>query len=120
MEMARLELYHGQFNLDKRDNLSEIPAGKAVFGIFAIVDENPVNCRYVAVAHNLREAVRELYETPPGEGMKNFMQGAWIPMLVYNLDVAAEDVLLEREKEEWIKRYNPKIDVEGEYPGYYE
>lgn len=115
-----MEIYHEKFNLDKRDNLSDLPAVAAIFGIFAIVNEEPANCRYVDVTDNLQQAVRDLYESPPGNGMLHFMHGAWIPMLVYELRPGVGREEMEREKAVWIKQYSPKIDEEGEYPGYYE
>ena len=118
--IKKLEVWHKDFNLDKKDNLNEIPTEKAIFGIFGIVNEEPINCRYVSETDNLRDTVKDVFENPHGEGMKKFMNGPWIQMLVYELmpDSKKED----REKivEEWRQKYDPKIDEEGEYPGYYD
>ncbi len=118
--IVKLEVWHKDYNLDKKDNLDEVPTGKAVFGIFGIVNEEPINCRYVGEADNLREVVKDVFENPQGEGMKKFMQGPWIQMLVYELmpDSTKED--REKAVEEWKQKYDPKIDEEGEYPGYYD
>lgn len=117
---VRLEVWHKDYNLDKKDNLNEIPAEKAVFGIFGIVNEEPLNCRYIAEAENLREAVRDVFENPQGEGMKKFMQGPWIQMLVYELMPNSTKEDREKVVEEWKLNYKPKIDDDGEYPGYYD
>ena len=106
--------------MDKKDNLSELPTEKAVFGIFGIVNDEPINCRFIWETENLQEAVKDVFENPQGEGMKKFMQGPWIQMLQYEL--LPESTKEEREKlaDEWKQKHDPKIDEEGEYPGYYD
>ena len=47
---VELTIYHKDYNLDKKDNLEEVPESPAVFGIFAIIHEKPVNCRYIGEA----------------------------------------------------------------------
>ena len=118
--LVKLEVWHKNYNLDKKDNLSEVPIEKAIFGIFGIVNEEPINCRYVDDTENLRESVKDIFENPQGEGMKKFMQGPWIQMLVFELmpDSTKED--RKKAVDEWKQKYNPKIDEDGEYPGYYE
>lgn len=118
--LAQLKIFHPAYNLDKADNLAEIPAVKAVFGIFAIVNDEPANCRYAGETEDLGRTVKELFENPPGEGLRKFMQGSWIQMLVYEL--VPDSLWEERQKtlEEWVKKYNPQVDDEGEYPGYYD
>jgi hypothetical protein len=118
--IVKLEVWHKDYNLDKKDNLSEVPTEKAVFGIFGIVNEEPINCRYVAEAENLRDAVKDVFENPQGEGMKKFMQGPWIQMLVYELMPGSAKEDREKVVEEWKQKHDPKIDEEGEYPGYYD
>ena len=117
---VQLEVWHARFNLDGKDNLQELPQESAVFGIFGIVHEAPVNCRYVASTDNLQQAVRELFENPPGKGMEKFMQGPWIQMLVYELMPGAPAHVMQQAAQEWQEKHQPKIDEEGEYPGYYD
>jgi len=117
--IVKLEVWHKDYNLDKKDNLSELPLEKAVFGIFGIVNEIPINCRYIGESDNLQEAVRNVFEKPEGGGMKKFMQGPWIQMLVYELMPASSKEEREKNAAEWTGKYSPKIDDEGEYPGYY-
>lgn len=118
--LVKLEVWHKDYNLDKKDNLNEVPTEKAVFGLFGIVNEEPINCRYIAESENLREAVKDVFEIPRGEGLKKFMQGPWIQMLVY--EIMPGSTIKEREKAvaEWKQKYGPKIDNDGEYPGYYD
>lgn len=119
-QLEKLEIFHQDFNLDKKHNLDEIPEVKAVFGIFAIVNEEPLNCRYIASTDNLRQSVKDLFLNPPGEGMKKFMQSAWIQMLVYEPlgDLSAAEAA--RLLDNWREKHRPNIDDDGEYPGYYE
>lgn len=117
---VKLEVFHKDYNLDKKDNLSELPESKAVFGVFAIVNEEPINCRYISETDNLLKSVKDLFENPPSEGLKKFMQGPWIQMLVYELIHDSTKEEREQIVEEWNKKYDPKIDEEGEYPGYYD
>jgi hypothetical protein len=53
--MVKFEVWHKNFNVDKKDNLLELPTEKALFGIFGIVDEEPINCRYVSEVENFME-----------------------------------------------------------------
>lgn len=111
---VQLTVYHKDYNLDKKDNLDSVPEKPAVFGIFAIIHEKPVHCRYVGQADNLRAAVKDLFENPPTDGLKEYMQGPWIQMLVYE-EMESED---DRKKavEDWTKEHDPKCDEKGEYP----
>jgi hypothetical protein len=116
--VVKMEIFHKEYNLDKKENLDELPETPAVFGIFSIIHEVPVHCRFVAATDNLRKSVRDVFENPQGEGLKKFMQGPWIQMLCYDemKDSSEED---RKQKEaDWIKQYEPKITDEGEYPEY--
>ncbi|WP_205514654.1 hypothetical protein [Longitalea arenae] len=114
-----MEIFHSPFNLEQKDNLDQLPPSAAVFGIFAIVNEQPVNCRYVGYTDNLRQSIAALFEHAEG-GLKLFMQGPWIKMLKYQLtgELAADKQ--QQFINEWNNKYYPRIDSKGEYPGYYE
>ncbi len=118
MEDKKVELtiYHKDYNLDKKDNLESIPEDPAVFGIFAIIHEKPVHCRYVGEASNLRAKVKDLYENPGDEGFGKFMQGPWIQMLVYESMADSSEEDRSKAVEEWKKEHDPKCDEKGEYP----
>lgn len=120
LTLEKTEIFHADFNLDKKDNLHDLPEDAAVFGIFAIVDNEPVNCRYTGYTKNLRQAVRELFENPPSEGLKHFMQGPWIQLLMYECKPAGTTEEMQQLLADWETRYHPKIDADGEYPGYYD
>lgn len=116
-EIVQTEVFHPDYNLDKKDNLDTVPEGAAVYGFFAIIHEKPVHCRFVGETENLRQAVKARFEqNEPEDGLRKFMQGPWIKFLMYKPtpEASAED----RQKlvEEWTKEHNPKIDENGEYP----
>ena len=117
-KIKQIQVYHKAYNLDKKDNLDEVPEGEAVFGIFAIIHEKPVNCRFVGETDNLRKRVRELFEKAEaeGEGFKEFMQGPWYKLLLYELMPGSKAEDRQKKVKEWTKEYNPKIDEKGEYP----
>jgi len=113
---VQLEIFHKDYNLDKKDNLETLPEEAAVFGIFAIIHEKPVHCRYIGEAANLRAKVKDLFENPGDEGFAKFMQGPWIQMLVYELMPDASEDDRKKAAEDWTKKHEPKCDEKGEYP----
>ena len=118
--LVKQEIWCRDYNLNKKDNLADLPSQSAVFGVFAIVAGEPANCRFIGETTNLQAAIRNLFEEPGSDGMKKFMQGPWIRMLFYELlpDAGRE----ERQKavETWTRQYNPGVAEDGEYPGYYD
>jgi hypothetical protein len=113
------EIWHKDHNLSKKHNMHDVPQESAVFGVFGIVNEEPVNCRYIGETDNLRDSIVSLFEHPESEGMKKFMQGPWIQMLQYELMPGSSRNDRLKVASEWTQRFNPKIDEDGEYPGYY-
>jgi len=116
---AQTEIWHKDYNLDKKDNLSQLPHEAAVFGVFAIVHDQPVNCRYIGSTDDLQSAIKALFEEPPGPGLKKFMQGPWIQLLSFELMPGATVEERQKVREEWTRKYQPAIDEDGGYPGYY-
>jgi hypothetical protein len=116
--VVKMEVFHRDYNLDKKDNLNELPEDPAVFGIFAIIHETPIHSRYVGSTDNLRKAVKDVFENPNSEGLKKFMQGPWIQMLCYELMPDSKEEDRKKKEEDWAKRYEPQITDEGEYPEY--
>jgi len=116
--VVKLEIFHREFNIDNKDNLSEIPDKPAVFGVFAVINDTPVHPRYIGSCENLQKKVRELYESPNSEGLRKFMQEEWIQMLCYEIvDNLTSEQLLEKERK-WISFYKPGVDSDGEYLEY--
>ena len=116
--VVKKEIFHKDYNLDKKDNLDELPETPAVFGIFAIIHNVPVHARYVGASDNLRKAVRAVFENPGNEGLKKFMQGPWIQMICYEELPNSSEEARKQKEEEWTRKYEPKITDEGEYPEY--
>jgi hypothetical protein len=119
LNFVKLEIFHKDYNLDKKDNLSGLPEEKAIFGVFAIVNDMPMNCRYIGETENMKESIKNLFENPQSAGLKKFMQGAWIKMLLYEplKNISKEEC--QKKLEDWNLKYTPIINEEGEYPGYY-
>lgn len=117
--ITTIQVRHYAYNLEKKDNLQELPSQEAVFGIFGIVDEKPVNCRFIGQSDHLQSAIRSLFEDPPGEGLRRFMQGPWIQLLLYIEMPGSSREERQKVVEQWSQTYAPKIDPDGEYPGYY-
>jgi hypothetical protein len=115
-KIVHVNVCHKNYNLDKKDNLDTLPTQPAVFGIFAIIHEKPVHCRFVGETDNLQQAIRDQFEKPEGEGMKKFMQGPWYKWVTYELMPEASPEDRKNAVEKWTKEHNPKIDEKGEYP----
>ncbi|WP_221418061.1 hypothetical protein, partial [Fulvivirga kasyanovii] len=71
------------------------------FGVFGIVNDEPINCRFIGESENLRDTVKTLFEAPPSEGMKKFMQGPWIQMIKYDLLPESGDQERKKAVDEW-------------------
>jgi len=119
-QRTMLEIWHKEFNLEGRDNLSFLPQEKGVFAVLAMVGTSPANCRYVAAAGNIRDAITDLFEGTGGVGMKKFMQGPWYKVSLYRVMAEATGEELKAEAEKWISELKPAILNDGEYPGYYD
>jgi hypothetical protein len=117
--VLKMKIWHKGYNPGKKDNLQHVPSQKAVFGIFGIVGDLPVNCRFVGETENLQAEIRDLFEHSAGHGLKIFMQGPWIHMLQYSLMPASSTEERTREADAWKQQYEPRVDTDGEYPGYY-
>jgi hypothetical protein len=111
-------LFHKDYNLDKKDNIAQIPTEPAVFGLFAIIHEKPLHCRYIGETENLQQAIRDLFEKAGdvSEGFEKFMHGPWIQRMVYEIMPGSSPEDRQKTVEEWTKKYNPKCDEKGEYP----
>ena len=116
--VVQTEIAHHDFNIDKKDNLDEFPAKPAVFGVFGIINDTPVHPRYVSSTNNLRQAIKDLFENPPCEGMKNFMQGNWVQMLCYELMEGLPEEETAKKAQQWVEEYKPAVNPDGEYPRY--
>jgi hypothetical protein len=116
MATETIEINHAKYNLEAKDNLRSLPTQPAVYGIFAVIDGQPVHCRCVMHCQDLQESVRWHFEEEPHTGLRAFMQGPWIKLLVYELKpVGTTEEALAAEVVKWANRYEPYCDERGEY-----
>jgi hypothetical protein len=112
-EKKSVLLYQEDNNLDRLDNLSELPEEKAVYGICGRINGEAVNCRYIGETDNLRQSVRNHFgDQEPRECLREFMQSIKLKMLVFELlpDSTPEtrlDVV-----QQWEQEYNPACNAE--------
>ena len=102
-------IYERNNNLDKRDNLDELPGEKAVYAIYSRINGRAANCIYVGETNNLQSAIMSHFQ--PSElntGLKDFMQSIKLKALVYTLmpDSTKEERM--RIVSEWKKEKQPK------------
>jgi hypothetical protein len=104
-KILRMQLFKKDNNLDQKDNLDEVPEETAVFTICGRVNGFAANPRYVGATKNLREAVKELFNTTDCVGQ--FMNSIKLKDLLY--EVVAEDQL-ENKKAEWESKFKPQCN----------
>ena len=111
-------IFHKDYSVEGKENVKTVPKDPAVFGIFSMIHEKPVHCRYVGETENLQQTVINLFEkgTDISEGFAKYMHGTWIKRMLYVLMPGS--TLQERQKEaaEWTQKYQPACDENGEYP----
>jgi hypothetical protein len=113
-----MRVRHRDFDIEGCDNMELLPDERAVFGLFAMIRDEPVNCRYIGQTQDLQRAVRSLYESPETEGLRRFMQGPWVKLLQYTIMTGSSEEMRQAEVREWVSRHRPAITGTGEYPGY--
>ena len=116
MDTIKTDIYSQKYNLHSKDNLDLLPARPAVYGIFAIIDGQPVHCRHTGYAPSLQAAMRNHFDADPNPGLRTFMQGPWLKMLLYTLnDTDGTDEQLRLTAAEWEQQFVPICDADGEY-----
>lgn len=113
--VANLVIFQQDNNLDRKDNLDELPAEAAIYAVCGRVNGKPANARYVGETDNLREAIKKHFsasEPQPSPCFREFMQSIKIKELVYQLMPGAGkgDRLLR--KELWEEQYRPNCNEE--------
>lgn len=119
VDTVQTGIWHKDYNLAQQDSLAGLPGERSVFAIFAMIDDEPVNCRYVGESENLALSIRELFENPGVGGIGKFMQGPWIKMVKYELMPGSSKEDRVQAADKWTLKYKPGIDGDGDYPGYY-
>ncbi len=105
--VKQMVLHQKDNNLDRLDNLDELPAEAAVYAICGRVNGKPANARFVGVSANLQASVKEHFKgLPEGkECFKQFMQSIKTKVIVYELLSGAEDP--EQKRNEWQRNFKP-------------
>ena len=106
-------IYKEDNNLDKKDNLNEIPAKNAVYAILGRINGKPSNCRYVGITNNLQEAIKTHFSlNEKDECLREFMQSIKIKTLNYQLMEDFTEEELNNALKEWEKEYKPECNEE--------
>jgi excinuclease UvrABC nuclease subunit len=108
-----LIIYQKDNNLDKLDNLDELPAAPGVYAICGRVNDKPANCRYIGETDNIREAIKSHFRRDePYECLREFMQSIKIKHLLYELTKDSNSKSRVLKKEEWEKEFKPTCNKE--------
>lgn len=95
-------------NLDRSDNLDDLPEEAAVYAICGSINNLPVNCRYVGITKNLRLSIKKHFEMADSSVcLQNFMHSIKTKQLIYEVVFRATTSDLEEKKEKWSKLYKP-------------
>lgn len=110
VDVRSMVLYQKDNNLDKRDNLDELPAGPAVYAVCGRVNGEPANARFVGVTENLRDSIKAHFNKTKNDMdpcCKEFILSIKTKTIVFQ--ELPDSSMAEREKrrEEWDKKYKP-------------
>lgn len=113
LKIKSMVIYQADNNLDRRDNLHELPKEPAIYSVCCRVNGVPANPRFIGQTENLQEAIRKHFsinEDQPTECFKIFMQSIKTKALVFQ--TVPETSLEERlkMKDEWINRFKPECN----------
>jgi hypothetical protein len=111
-------IFHQDYSVEGKENMRTIPTEPAVFGIFGMIHEKPVHCRYVGETENLRETIINLFEKAEevSEGFAKYMHDTLIKRMLYVLMPGSTQPERQKEAEEWTQKYQPACDENGRYP----
>jgi hypothetical protein len=111
--VRQLVLQHKDYNLDKKDNLDDLPALPAVYAICGRVNGQPVNARFVGATEDLLSAVKSHFgETEGNDMLRNYMRSIKIKMLLYKAMPYSTEEEREAARQEWENRMQPKCTDE--------
>ncbi|MFT7032452.1 MAG: hypothetical protein ACJA2S_000952 [Cyclobacteriaceae bacterium] len=100
-------------NLDKQDNLNELPKENAIYTICSRINGEPANCRFVGLTDDLQNSIKIHFSGEEQDGcLREFMQSIKIKtinyMLLHDLSGEERDLLLEQ----WRNEYKPECNDE--------
>jgi len=106
-----LVIYKYDNNLDRKDNLGQLPREKAVYALAGRINSEPANYRFIGVTDNLQDAVRQHFSPEETrECLRNFMQSIKIKMLVYQLLPGISEEGAAQKLQEWENIYKPECN----------
>jgi hypothetical protein len=111
--VRQLVLQHKDYNLDKKDNLDDLPALPAVYAICGRVNGQPVNARFVGATEDLLAAVKSHFsEAESNDVLRNYMRSIKIKMLLYKTLPYSTEEERQAAKQEWENKFQPKCTDE--------
>jgi hypothetical protein len=111
--IQNLVILHKDYNLDKKDNLDEVPAVPAVYALCGRVNGQAVNARHVACTENLQAAVKAHFsDNSNNQCLQNFMQSIKIKMLVFQLMPGSTENERQAIKQQWDNKMTPQCTDE--------
>jgi excinuclease UvrABC nuclease subunit len=102
-------------NLDKQDNLDELPTDPAVYAICSQVNGKAANARYVGETNNLQQAIKSHFDknvNQPTDCFKEFMQSIKTKNLVYETLPDASEEERSKLKKTWEVKFDPRCNEE--------
>ncbi len=115
-ETKQLTLFQRDNNLDRMDNLDELPQRAAIFAICGKVNGQPANPRHIALTTNLQEQIKKLFSESNHQDdtcLKEFILSIKTKHLIYKLiqdDISSAPAL--DLKKNWEMLYRPECNAE--------
>jgi len=112
-EVKNVVLYQKDNNLDKRDNLDELPTTPSVYAICGRVNGQPANPRYVGESDNLQETIKKHFlesEKDLDDCVKEFVLSIKTKSLIYQEMPGSSSKERNDAKEAWETKYKPECN----------
>ena len=110
---ANQVIHHKENNLDKKDNINELPDQQAVYAICGRVNGQLANCRFVGATDNLQKSVRSHFEGGIDDAcVDTFFSSIKTKMIVYKVLQDSSNEELEALKKSWTEMLNPVCNEE--------
>lgn len=111
--VRQLVIHHKDYNLDKKDNLDDLPAMPAIYAICGRVNGQPVNARFVGETEDLLSAVKSHFtEAESNPLLRSYMRSIKIKMLLYKTMPYSTEEERQKARQEWEDRLQPKCTDE--------
>ena len=109
----RMIIYQKDNNIDKFDNIDEIPEQPAVYAICGRVNDQPANCRKVGTTENLKETISTAFsDAEPDSDFKTFMHSIKIKEMIYYLMPETSEKERKQVLKDWENKLQPACTEE--------